>query len=79
MPLPFAPFSLSLRAHATRRIPPDLAEALPTLALASGVGRIDTFSMPAESYGTRDILTLDECYFRAMRGNTPFRLLPADP
>lgn len=34
----------------------------------------------AERYGTRDILTLDERHFRAMRGpqGRPFRLLPAD-
>ena len=35
----------------------------------------------AERYGTRDILTLDERHFRAMRpltGRKSFRLLPAD-
>lgn len=35
----------------------------------------------AERYGTRDILTLDERHFRALRpisGERSFRLLPAD-
>lgn len=34
----------------------------------------------AERYGARDILTLDERHFRAVRGlgGHPFRLLPAD-
>lgn len=34
----------------------------------------------AQRHGVRDILTLDERHFRALRGprNLPFRLLPAD-
>jgi predicted nucleic acid-binding protein len=34
----------------------------------------------ATRYGVRDVLTLDERHFRAMRGpgGRPFRLLPAD-
>lgn len=34
----------------------------------------------AERYGVRDVLTLDEGHFRAIRGpgGRPFRLLPAD-
>jgi uncharacterized protein len=34
----------------------------------------------ANRYGTRDVLTLDERHFRAIRGpgGRPFRLLPAD-
>lgn len=34
----------------------------------------------AGRYGVRDLLTLDERHFRAMRGpgSRPFRILPAD-
>jgi predicted nucleic acid-binding protein len=34
----------------------------------------------ASRHGTRDVLTLDERHFRALRGpgGRPFRLLPAD-
>jgi predicted nucleic acid-binding protein len=34
----------------------------------------------ANRYGIRDVLTLDERHFRALRGpnGRPFRLLPAD-
>jgi len=34
----------------------------------------------ANRYGVRDILTLDERHFRAMRGmdGRPFRILPSD-
>src|SRR4051812_38049241 len=34
----------------------------------------------AERHGVRDVLTLDERHFRALRGgkNRPFRILPAD-
>ena len=47
-----------------------------------GVGLADaSIVVLAERYGTRDILTLDERHFRAIRplsGSKSFRLLPAD-
>lgn len=46
-----------------------------------GVGLADaSVVVLAERHRTRDVLTLDERHFRAMRadGGEPFRLLPAD-
>jgi hypothetical protein len=46
-----------------------------------GIGLADaSLVVLAGRYGTRDLLTLDERHFRAMRGpgGRPFRLLPAD-
>jgi predicted nucleic acid-binding protein len=47
-----------------------------------GIGLADaSIVVLAERYGTRDILTLDERHFRALRpltGRRHFRLLPAD-
>jgi hypothetical protein len=46
-----------------------------------GIGLADaSLVVLAARYGTRDLLTLDERHFRAMRGpgGRPFRLLPAD-
>jgi predicted nucleic acid-binding protein len=46
-----------------------------------GIGLADASIMVlAGRYGTRDVLTLDERHFRAVRapGGKPFRLLPAD-
>lgn len=47
-----------------------------------GIGLADaSIVVLAERYGTRDILTLDERHFRALRplsGSKSFRLLPAD-
>ena len=46
-----------------------------------GLGLADaSIAVLAHRYGVRDILTLDERHFRAIRGpgGRPFRLLPAD-
>lgn len=46
-----------------------------------GIGLADaSIVVLASRYGIRDVLTLDERHFRAMRGpnGRPFRLLPAD-
>ena len=48
---------------------------------ALGIGLADaSIVVLAERHGCRDVLTLDERHFRAMRGpgRRPFRLLPAD-
>jgi predicted nucleic acid-binding protein len=46
-----------------------------------GIGLADaSLVVIASRYGVRDLLTLDERHFRAMRGprGRPFRILPAD-
>ena len=46
-----------------------------------GIGLADaSIVVLANRYGVRDILTLDERHFRAMRGmdGRPFRILPSD-
>jgi predicted nucleic acid-binding protein len=46
-----------------------------------GVGLADSsIVVLSQRYGTRDLLTLDERHFRALRGagDRPFRILPAD-
>jgi hypothetical protein len=48
---------------------------------ALGIGLADaSIVVLANRYGVRDLLTLDERHFRALRGanGRPFRLLPAD-
>jgi predicted nucleic acid-binding protein len=61
----------------------DVAAARRTLAKYSSlhIGIADaSLVVLADRHGTRDILTLDERHFRALRNekNKPFRLLPAD-
>jgi hypothetical protein len=61
----------------------DIAAAERVIAkyAAMEVGLADaSIAVIAARYGARDLLTLDERHFRAMRGpgGRPFRILPAD-
>jgi predicted nucleic acid-binding protein len=61
----------------------DIAEAMAVIELYSdlSIGLADaSIVVLAERYGTRDVLTLDERHFRALRppGRRSFRILPAD-
>ena len=62
---------------------PDVGEALGWLDKFGdlSIGLTDaSIVVLAHRHGLRDVLTLDERHFRALRGpgGTPFRLLPAD-
>ncbi|MDQ4063020.1 MAG: PIN domain-containing protein [Actinomycetota bacterium] len=62
----------------------DIAETQAIIERYTGFGNVGLADasnvVPAERYGTRDILTLDERHFRAIHGpqGRPLRLLPAD-